>query len=797
MSRAVRALRRPRLFASQLEEPRSRRASDVIRLVGALVGLALLGAVAVPPAGVERSFMAFVSAVPDGFVGLWRLLILALDVLAVILVVAAAAGRKWAVLRDLAVACGLALALSAAITRLAAGSWPPSWDEVWDSIRALGPARYFPPLSIGLPVAAVLTASPHLTEPARRTTHWLIALALIGTLLHDTATPTGVTVGVLVGTAAAAAVHLIFGSCRGRPSLDAVARALTELGIEAHSLAVADRQAVGVFVVSAVDRDGADLVIKVYGRDAHDTQLLTTLWRTIWYRSAGSPTSFGRRQQAEHEAFLTLLARQSGISTQQVVTAGATCDNDVLLVLRRTGTSLEDAPGSWDDALTADCWHTLRQLHETGIAHGQFDDRHLSRDGTVVGMIDFRGATVAPSDAQLRTDEAQLLVTTSLAVGTERAVSAAVDALGAQPLVEALPFVQQTALTPRQRAALRRADIDLDALRTEAATAAGAAAPELRRLRRVTARSVLQVVLLVAAFLAVAAALGALDLEALFDQVRDATGWLVLAAVILAQVPRLTAAVSVLGASPVPLPLGPVYALQLATSYITLAIPTTAARVAVNVRFLQRHGLRAATALAVGAIDAVTEFLVQIALVAALILLTPATLHLDLGDSAPSGMTRLIAVIVAVAAAAILVVVLVPKWRRAIYQWLRGIAVEALEAARGLRSPRRLGLLLGANVGTELILAVTLQTFVRALGFQVGLAEILLITVSVRVISGLVPIPGGIGVAEGGLAFGLVRAGVPDEVAFAAVLLYRLATFYLPPIWGFFALRWLERTNRL
>jgi glycosyltransferase 2 family protein len=33
--------------------------------------------------------------------------------------------------------------------------------------------------------------------------------------------------------------------------------------------------------------------------------------------------------------------------------------------------------------------------------------------------------------------------------------------------------------------------------------------------------------------------------------------------------------------------------------------------------------------------------------------------------------------------------------------------------------------------------------------------------------------------------------------AFAAVLLYRLATFYLPPIWGFFALRWLERNKHL
>ena len=57
--------------------------------------------------------------------------------------------------------------------------------------------------------------------------------------------------------------------------------------------------------------------------------------------------------------------------------------------------------------------------------------------------------------------------------------------------------------------------------------------------------------------------------------------------------------------------------------------------------------------------------------------------------------------------------------------------------------------------------------------------------------------PGGVGVAEGGLTFGLVQAGMPEGVAFAAVLLYRLATFYLPPTWGYFALRWLERNEHL
>jgi len=59
------------------------------------------------------------------------------------------------------------------------------------------------------------------------------------------------------------------------------------------------------------------------------------------------------------------------------------------------------------------------------------------------------------------------------------------------------------------------------------------------------------------------------------------------------------------------------------------------------------------------------------------------------------------------------------------------------------------------------------------------------------------PIPGGIGVVEGGLILGLTQVGVPEEAAFGAVMLYRMATFYLPPIWGYFAFRWLEKTRQL
>jgi uncharacterized protein (TIRG00374 family) len=106
-------------------------------------------------------------------------------------------------------------------------------------------------------------------------------------------------------------------------------------------------------------------------------------------------------------------------------------------------------------------------------------------------------------------------------------------------------------------------------------------------------------------------------------------------------------------------------------------------------------------------------------------------------------------------------------------------------------------MLLGGNLASEVLFASALGAFAAALGYPVGLTELILINVSVSLLAGLLPIPGGIGVVEGGLTFGLVRAGIPEETAFAAVILYRLSTFYLPPIWGFFALRWLERTKHL
>jgi uncharacterized protein (TIRG00374 family) len=371
------------------------------------------------------------------------------------------------------------------------------------------------------------------------------------------------------------------------------------------------------------------------------------------------------------------------------------------------------------------------------------------------------------------------------------------DELGEERFSAILPYLQPVALTHPQRAALKAREVDLDDLRADAATAAEEEPPDLQQLRRITVKTVISVVLPAIAIFALISAVSDIDVEQLAEDLRNASWALVALAFVLGQTPRLTQACSTLGASPVPLALGPVYALQLAVSYVNLAIPSSAARIAVNIRFFQRHGVPPGSAVAVGALDGFSGFIVQALLLITILLLSPVSLDLDLDSTDPSAALRLLGLVVAGVALAVVVVLVIPKLRRAVFGWLGKMLHEARGALKGLRSPRRIGLLLGGNLATELLFALTLATFVQALGYSVGFGEVLLVNIGVALLAGVLPIPGGIGVAEGGLTWGLMQLGVPQEPAFAAVILYRLATFYLPPVWGFFAMRWLERNKHL
>lgn len=811
------------LFAGPRDEPRARRPSDLVELGVAVLALVLTSISATPTPAFIRSLTDLVASLPGFIDGVGQLLADAVALTSLAIVVAAAAQRRWTILRDLAVAAIVAVALWLTVGRVVEGSWP----AVWRSLRAASPPTWYPAPRVALPCSILLTALPYLIAPLRRLTWWFVAAGATAVATAGAATALDAAAGVLVAIIASSSVHFAFGSSAGRPSLAHVRDALEQLGVAVGGLGAADRQPSGYFLVDGTDIAGEPLVVKVYGRDAHDSALVTTLWRTIWYREPGSPLRFGRLQQVEHEALLTLLSAQAGVATDRVIVAGLTASDDALLVVRRDSVPLAEANTHEvaDETLIATVWALVARLHRVGIAHGQIDDRHLTLHhatpleghqalGVEAGLLDFRGATVAATAGRLRTDQAQALVTTALLTDRDLAVAGALDALGREELAAVVPFLQAPALTPALRRRLRGpksplaiADeavpdppddgrLDLGALRAATAAASGIDEPELLQLRRVSIGSIVRLALPAVAVVALVSSLAGLDFSEFLDELADASWVLVAVGFAVSQLPRLSQSMSTLGSSPVPLPLGPVYALQLAVSYINVAIPATAARVAVNVRFFQRHGVPPGTAMAAGALDAFGGFLMQLVALVVIVVFSSASLDIDVGGALGSA-SDLLVVVVAIVAIAAAVLVSVRRVRRFLVYWVRRLGAEALVAVRGLRSPRGLGLLLGGNLATEVLFALSLGVFTRAFGYPVGIGELLVISIAVSLLAGVMPVPGGVGVAEGGLTFGLVQAGMPESIAFASVIVYRLATFYLPPVWGYFAMRWLERNEHL
>jgi uncharacterized membrane protein YbhN (UPF0104 family) len=225
-------------------------------------------------------------------------------------------------------------------------------------------------------------------------------------------------------------------------------------------------------------------------------------------------------------------------------------------------------------------------------------------------------------------------------------------------------------------------------------------------------------------------------------------------------------------------------------------MPSTIGRMTVSIRFFQCLGLPPVTAVTAGAIDSLAGTVVQIVLLLGLLLFSQATL--DLHFTVPeTDSLRLLWLLVGLTVAAIVALVAIGRIRRAIVERVREWWPQIRASLAALRASHKLALLFGGSLATDLLFAIALGLFARGLGYDIALVDLLVINISVSLLASFLPVPGGVGVVEFGLTVGLTSAGMTQEAALAAVILYRISTFYLPPTWGFFAMRRLKRTGYL
>ena len=331
----------------------------------------------------------------------------------------------------------------------------------------------------------------------------------------------------------------------------------------------------------------------------------------------------------------------------------------------------------------------------------------------------------------------------------------------------------------------------LEELRDARRRLLGRDAPELRPLYRVHPRSI---VMAVAALLAVGFLLSRIgDPAEFWASVRDASWEFVALAFVLGMLTDAAFAVAFLGTVPTRVGLWPSVLLQSSMSFSNLAVPI-AADAAMQIRFLQRHGLDLTSAVATGGVlSSVSEIVVQVGLLFLAIWLAPD--KIDFGNIETDQIVVIALIAIFLIGVAIAIVFSIRSIRRAVVPKVTHAARTVWDA---VKTPGKLALLIGGNVAAQCFYAGSLLACLAAFGESVNFWTLLALNIGISMIASLVPIPGGgTAVAAIGLAGMLTAFGVPESATAAAVLAHQLAVSYIPAIPGWFATRALLRRGLL
>jgi glycosyltransferase 2 family protein len=766
------------------DEPgrRNRRTVDGVLVAAAAAVVALAAVIARSAADTEQDIGQAVATLLGWASGLWRAVLVVTLALALAVIADAVVRRRWQLVRDLGIALVVVVAGASVLARIVDSDWLP---------LELDPLSHwgFPELRIASVVAVIAVARAELVRPVGLVAIWLVGLASLGVLTLEIAFPADVLAGLALGLGAGALVRIALGSPLGVPPVDRVRAELAALGVHVTELRIGERQRIGATEYSGDGEDGRPLKVRVLGRDAQDTQRLARRWRLLAYRDPPRSAPIGRVEQVEHEALATLMAARAGVRVPDVITAGLGSEGDALLVTDQPDLApLELAtPDEVSDETLAELCRQVARLHEAGISHGRLNAGNVIVVDAGPMLIELSAATLGAPPSALDMDVAELLVSMCVLVGPERALRQAVAAGWSGAVARALPYLQRAALTPHLRDLARTHEVDLKRLRAAAAAATGATEPQIASLRRIRVKDVLTMVALVVAAYAIITRLAEIGFDTIARELRGAeVAWIVLA-LILAQCSFVFSGISLRGAVPVPLALLPCVVLQSAIKFINLTVPSSAGRIGMNLRFLQQMGVPRVQALAAGAIDDVSETMVQVALLLIVLPIVGASVDTSQFQGPDS---RLLVGIGVALVVSVVVLLAVPKLRAKVMPDIKSALSGVWSVARDRH--KRIELF-GGNVLSELTYAIALGATCLAYGVHLNLAQLVFVNTSAAILSSVIPSPGGIGPAEAALAAGLIAMGVDESTAFAVAITQRLCTFYLPPIWGYFSLRWLSR----
>ena len=783
------------VVTGKLLQPMSRRTNDILRLTLAALFLATVVASSLITryewVALERSISQVVGVLTPTQSNLVYLAYsVAIVALPFVILVSLIFSRQWKLLGAYA-AAGLITMLSLSIT--GNGIAAPQWHfDLGDRLDSQLSQFLDDPRWIGM-LAAVLTVSgPWLPQRLRRW-WWGLLLAFVPIhLVVSAVVPARSLLGLAVGWFVGALVVWVVGTPALEVPLDGAVRALMRRGFQVQSFTVVRPAGAGPLLLEAASQDpDAVAVVELYGPNQRSGGAFRQLWRKIRFRSdETAPLQTSMRRAVEHRALMAIAIGDLGLASTSTMSVAALDRGWTLYAHnRKRGTPLDQCT---DEATVGRVWNALRMLHDHQIAHGDLRSKEITVEDGAVLFGGFGNSEYGATDAQLQSDIAQLLVTTTALYDAQSAVGAAIKAFGRDTVLTASRRLTKAAVPARVRATVPDAKAVMGQARDEVKHQTGADQIEAETITRFTRTQVIQLVLLIA--LVYVAYPFISTVPTFFSELRTANWSWALMGLTVSALTYVGAAAALWACADGLVSFRNLSIMQIANTFAATTTPAGVGGLALSTRFLQKGGLSTMRATAAVALQQSVQVIVHVILL--IFFSTMAGARADLSHFVPSA--TILYLIAGLALGLVGAFLAVPKLRRWLASAVRPKLEEVWEDLIKLaREPKRLILIVLGAAGTTLGAALALWASVEAFGGDTSFVTVTVVTMIGGTLASAAPTPGGVGAVEAALIGGLAAFGVPPAIGVPAVLLYRVLTCWLPVFVGWPVMRWLTKNDMI
>ena len=631
----------------------------------------------------------------------------------------------------------------------------------------------------------------------------VIASVVIVTVLSGGITVAGVGLSITVGWAVGLLTRYALGTPTTRPAGTDVVAALARAGLPVTSLIAQETTSRGRRY-RATATDGSLIRVHVLDRDLEGSGLIAAVLNWARLRDEPGTGAFNMRRSLDHAALMTFASERAGIPVPNLRAVSEVGPDAALLAFDYVdGISmrqLADTALNGGNALAApvisedemvQAWRAVHALHAAQLSHRSLSADHLLRDehGTI-WLLGGESGSIAASDVAMRIDVAELLCTLALLSDVDTAVATGRQVLGVKGLARALPVLQRVALSSETRKDLRRDKKLLVRLRDAVVEIEPESADvEPISLQRVKPRTLIMIVVGSIAGYVLLSQLASVDFATLFS---EANWTWVLIAFLLSLITYVAAAWSLTGFVPEKISLARTVLAQLAGNFATLVSPPTLGSVAINLRYLQKAGLHPALAAASIGVSQVMALVMHIGLLFAFGI--AAGTQSDFRFDPPRAVVIAIVVVIIL----ILALLAVPVVRRQITKrvgpTMREVGPRLVTVAQ---RPMKLLEGLGGMLLLNLAFIGVMYASIEAFGGSMPIAIVAVVYLAGATLGQAAPTPGGLGAVEAALAAGLTAGGLDGGLAVSAVLLFRLITFWIPTVPGYWSFNYLTKKGAL